>query len=283
MSFLKIGRGSVLVAGLAASLVLAGCGGDSSSSKTKLDYQATVAHGAVVGADCDLFDADGALIAGDFTTDENGQVDISTSVNKKKFPVTMSCTGGTYYDEATGQTVNQTGALRSIVPDKDTLNSVGGEVAVTPLTDLVVELFNKAGVKDSVAAKQALSEVRDALAPNLGTGGTDLLQAPQPIKSGTDTVNGGVRGEYALYLAGLAKAAEDRGVTPEQLLGTLQGQIQNNQIDTNIADDVVDGAKEFATEQGDADAQATVENDVAGDGSVDTPTGGTGATGATGS
>lgn len=283
MSFLNMGRGSVLTVGFAAALALAGCGGDSSSNKTSLDYEATVAHGAVVGASCSLFDADGDLIASGFSTDENGQVDISAKVNKKKFPVTMSCTGGTYYNEATGQTETQTGALRSIVPDKDTLNSVGGEVAVTPLTDLAVELFSKASNKDPVAAKQALSEVRDALAPSLGTGGTDLLQAPQPVKNNTDTVGGGVQGEYALYLAGLAKAAQQRNVTPEQLLDTVKGQVQQGtQIDTTVADDVVAGAKTFANEQGDDDAKATVENDVAGDGTVDTPTGGTGATGASG-
>ena len=284
MSFLNLGRGSVLTVGFAAALALAGCGGDSSSSKTSLDYQATVAHGAVVGATCDLFDADGALIASGFTTDENGQVDISAKVNKKKFPVSMSCSGGTYYNEATGQTETQTGALRSIVPDKDTLNSVGGEVAVTPLTDLAAELYEKSPVKDPVAAKQALAEIREALAPNLGTGGADLLQAPQPVKNSTDTVGGTVQGEYALYLAGLAKAAQSRGVTPEQLLDTVKGQVQQGtQIDSTVADDVVSGAKEFATEQGDADAQAAVEDDVAGDGAVETPTGSTGATGATGS
>lgn len=283
MSFLKIGRGSVLTVGFAAALALAGCGGDSSSNKTKLDYEATVAHGAVVGASCDLFDADGDLVASGFTTDENGQVDISASVNKKKFPVTMTCSGGTYYNEATGQTETQVGALRSIVPDKDTLNSLGSEVAVTPLTDLAVKLYEKSNVKDPVAAKQALSEIREALAPGLGVDGADLLQAPQPVKSSTDVVDGSVQGEYALYLAGLAKAAQDRGQTPEELLEDLQDDIDSNQIDASVAQDVVDGAKEFATEQGDTEAQAAVQDDEAGDGSVDTPTGSTGATGATGS
>lgn len=284
MNFSKKGHVRSIAAALLASIAIVGCGGDSSSNKTRVNYQATVAHGAVVGAECRVLDKDGVQVLDEtFTTDENGQVDITGSVPKNSFPIKVSCSGGTYYNEATGQPVALVGELRSIVPDKDTLTQVGQKVAVTPLTDLAVELFDKtpAANKDPVAAKQALEEVRKVLAPSLGVDGTDLLQAPTPVKSQQDTVDGTLEGQYAAYLAGLAKTAnEDGGKTPEDILTDLKQQVQQGQVDQQTANKVVEKTKEFATEQGDQSLQDEVADDEPSqDTTVDTPTGtGTGGT-----
>lgn len=152
---------------------------------------------------------------------------------------------------------------------------------MTPLTDMAAELYSKtpAANKDPVAAKQALESVRKAIAPDLGVDGTDLLSAPQPVKSQTDVVGGGTAGKYATYLAGLAKAANDEGKSPEQLLGELNTQVQQGTVDKTVSEKVVAKAKEFADEQGDDDAKAAVANDEPAteeDTVVETPTGSTG-------
>ncbi|POP51051.1 hypothetical protein C0068_18880 [Zhongshania marina] len=249
----------LLVAGLLSASVMVGCGSDSSADKdspTVTNGSLTAALGALSGATCDITNAAGSTLE-TVTTGADGSVSITIETVGSDFPLIVSCTDGTYFDEANPDDPAKTNesVIKSIVPDLATFNNVGGNVAVTTLTDLAVELYNSlpAGDKTVETALASLDEIVRVLAPELGTGGggVNLLAAPTPVTAGDTVVPNTPAGVYASYLAGLAQVAKDKGISPAELGALLAEDVANGDpIDADTVSDLGSSAASFAADKG---------------------------------
>jgi hypothetical protein len=283
----------LLAAGILSASVLVGCGSDSSpnaNTPTVTNGSLTAAFGALAGASCAVTNSAGTTLT-TVTTGANGVVDLDIETVNSDFPIIVTCSGGTYFDEAnpTAAATTNTGVLRSIMPDLASFNAVGNNLAVTTLTDLSVELYNSltGPNQNTQTALASLAEIIRILAPSLGTngGGLNLLAAPTPVTAGDTVVPNTPAGIYASYLAGLASVAKDKGITPSALGALVASQIRTGvAIDTDTVNNLIAKVIAFASGKG-----FTLTGTTGAGGVAKKPTtggtggtGGTGATGATG-
>lgn len=288
---MKMFNSKLLVAGLLSASVMVGCGSDKSAdsdSPVVTNGNLTAALGALSNANCVVKNA-----AGDtkltVETLADGTVPFDIETVGSDFPLIISCTGGSYFDEAnpTDPLISNTGTIRSIVPDLATLISVGGNVAVTTFTDLAVELYNSlpAGDKTIETALESLEEIGRILAPSLveNGGAANLLAAPTPVTAGDTVVPNTPAGIYAAYLAGLAEIADDKAITPLALGALLAGQIANGTaIDADTVSNLIAKAAAFAAGKGFTLTGDTGAGGIAVKPTPTTGTGGTGGAGGTG-
>lgn len=276
----------LLAAGVLSASVMVGCGSDKDadpSGITTTSGKVTAAFGALQGATCDVTNPLGISKA-TVTTGADGTVDLSFDTVASDFALIVSCTGGSYFNEATGGTDTNNETVESIMPDLATFTEVGQNLAVTTLTDMATKLYKSlpAADKTPASAKASLTEIVRVMAPGLGDG-VNLLAAPTPVINGTTPVGNTPAGIYASYLAGLAKIAQDKGITPSQLGRQLGDSVTaGTAIDPTVVNNLVAKAQEFATEKNTnlgAQPQPTGAGGVA---VKPGATGGTGATGATG-
>jgi hypothetical protein len=175
--FLNLLGGSLLcVAGL-----LAGCGGGGATTSTTISGSAV--KGPVGGATVTAFAATTGAVLGTTTTSPNGTYSLTITYNGD---VVLEVTGGSYIDEATGNTtpLNQ---LKAII------NAGGGTqtVHVTPLTYIA---YGYAG-NTSAGFNTALTN----LATQFGLGSINLLTT-LPTVSGTINDYGRVLSAMSQYV-----------------------------------------------------------------------------------
>ncbi|ACL74107.1 hypothetical protein Tgr7_3038 [Thioalkalivibrio sulfidiphilus HL-EbGr7] len=240
---------------LVASLALAGCGGGGGSSNpadpvistTAID--GAVSKGPVVGAQVLLYlaGADGGHtgepVAGPFTTIADGTWDDEIPEELPR-PLVVIATGGSYTDEATGDTVELgSRSLRSYLPaDADT-------VAVTPLTELLVRVTQEQ-IADSpdTTIENALDAAKNTLNQALAINFDPLTTKPLDINNAGD----GDRDQraYTAILAGLSVLANNLAPTADpfevvQALiddmsdGTLDGQKAGEPVPVGDSEDTL--------------------------------------------
>ncbi|WP_269619761.1 hypothetical protein [Zhongshania sp. BJYM1] len=284
----------LLAAGILSASLLVGCGSDSSpnaNTPTVTNGSLTAALGALSGATCVVRNAAATALT-TVTTSADGTIALDLETTDGDFPLIVSCTGGSYFDEANPDAAAftpNTATIKSIVPNLATLTSVGNNLAVTTLTDLAVELYNSlpAGNKTVETALASLNEIVRVLAPALGAngGGVNILAAPTPVSSGTSVVPNSPAGLYASYLAGLAQIAKDKGVSPGTLGAQLAASVAaGTAIDPVVVNNLVAKTTTFATAKNPAlgTTAGTGTTGAGGAAVKPTPTTGTGATGGTG-
>lgn len=182
-SLLRILTASLaLLAGL-----LAGCGGggtNTASSAASTTISGSAIKGPVGGARVTAFAATSGTVLGTTTTSPNGTYSMTISYNGD---VVLEVTGGSYVDEATGNTttLNQ---LKAIV------NASGGAqtVHVTPLTYIA---YGYAG-NTSAGFNTALTN----LATQFGLGSTNLLSTLPNVTTGTTQAYGQVLRAMSQYV-----------------------------------------------------------------------------------
>ncbi|MFW5454720.1 hypothetical protein [Thioalkalivibrio sulfidiphilus] len=229
------------VALLLASLGLAGCGGggggggggDPTVSTTAID--GAVSKGPVVGAEVRLYLAgedggpSGDPVAGPFTTGPDGTWDDEIPEELPR-PLVVIATGGSYTDEATGDTVVLgSRSLRSYLPaDADT-------VAVTPLTELLVRVTQEQ-IADNpdTTIENALDTAKNTLTQVLAISFDPLTTKPLDINNAGD----GDRDQraYTAILAGLSVLANNLAPTADPF-EVMQALIED------MSDGTLDGQK----------------------------------------
>lgn len=268
----------------AYGLVASGCSGDNIFGDRLFDMKMTVSLGAVSGATCNVEGISGAILS-QVVTGPDGTANV-IDVPTSQFPVVLVCQGGTYFDEATGQTLDLDGEIKSLVPDARTLESIGSNVAVTALTDMAATLFQTLPPddRDPISAIASLNSVRLAVAPSLGRQGQDILTAPQVVNQNNSSISGNtLSAQYAAYLAGISGAARASNQTTSELLQAFRddltdGDISLNKTATQVSQ-IVSQTQAYLANHGDADAQAAVAFHITGSAQVDSPKTDSGAVG----
>ena len=223
------------------SAALVGC--DGSSTRVSQDGDGDVkqllvraSKGALVGATCTIApvnNPDNQI--GTCTTNADG--DCNLNIPAQTGPVLVSCTGGSYYDEATDTTVQLgNNVARSIAP------STRSSVAVTPLTDLAASRALAAVEGGQQVTDETIEQTKRDVSSFFGV--DDILDPPQPIRNAADKANlsGDEAGAYAAALAGFSQLALDKGVDPFTLTqnlnsdladdGVINSQVTQSEIDT---------------------------------------------------
>lgn len=225
---------SVAVASCVA-LVAAACGGSNGGGRSVpiKTVSATSSLGAIVGASCTIAPANNpANILDTGTTNTSGLV--SWDVPESTGPVIVSCSGGSYYDEASNGFISLSGTIRAVAP------STATSVAITPLTDLAAIATERAG---GVITDDLINNAAAAIGSYFGV--TDILSPPQVVNDAADLSNltGDNAGVYAAVLAGLSDIGATGGGNAESALTRLQADLQ---ADDDLGDDItrnqIDGA-----------------------------------------
>ncbi|TAJ83828.1 MAG: hypothetical protein EPO42_00025, partial [Gallionellaceae bacterium] len=195
-----------------ATLVLAGCGGKSSSGSAAADMTTLSISPSLgrfsQGANVRIRDRSGIQIGSGYT-DASGVASIAVPTSAQApLLVEAGLNGDRYYDEKQGLFVSVSGvngvAVRALVPD----HTATSQVAVTALTEIAVgSLTNASGVVPVGVSAASAVGANATVAQSFGV--TDLLVPPKLVGSKTD-VNGLGSTEadkYALKLAALANMA----------------------------------------------------------------------------
>ena len=191
---------------LLTSLLVAGCGSGGSGSSSGNNATSNVIEGvASKGIISDglvtiyAVNEDGSQgeELGSAQTDANGKYSINVGGHKKSAVIVV--TGGSYTDEATGLTVDNT-RLRAVIPE------VNGkeESAVTPLTEIAVQL---------AGGTYTLSRINnDNAAVAVLIGGADITETqPQDIEGDLSGVTNAEK-VYTIFFAAISQMVEDGGV-----------------------------------------------------------------------
>ena len=169
------------------------------------------ALGALTGASCNAFLSNGTTPvpgAPTVTSDANGTFSFGT-LNSNVFPVVVICTGGSFFDEATGASVANTAPISAVVPQARTSQSTTAAptFAVTPLTNMAAATFlaQPAELRSNNLATSANAEIARAFFP-----GGDILTPPTPVTTTTTSLpSSSIADQYAAILASLSYAANN--------------------------------------------------------------------------
>lgn len=215
---------------ISAAILLSACGGGGGSGTPTHSVTSTASLGALVGANCTAKDIRfGTSFTG--TTNSDGIV-VFNGVPDSAGTLLVSCTGGSYFDEATKNTVSLTTTLESVVP-------AGNNVAaITPLTNIVAALVKQAiaNVTNPSIAPADLNavakQVADVYAP-----GVDLLSPPKPVRSSADVTtigNADNANRYAAALAALSQLASTAGKPLDQVVTAITSDVADGIIGNGL-------------------------------------------------
>ena len=156
-----------------SSTTMVGCGGGGDSSPSGVTVNGFYSDAPVDKATCILYKADGTQIA-EPNISKRGAFQFNNV--SQTGTVYIECEGGSYVDDATGNTVNLTGTRMRSANDLSGVDSA--VVVITPLTEISFQLANEDG---------NLSDFSDHLtdvADEFGLDGINLSEVlPTPIES----------------------------------------------------------------------------------------------------
>jgi VCBS repeat-containing protein len=176
-------------------------------------------HGLVDGASCDIFAVDASGVAASTAlasgTTGNGLVSFGELIPVDGTAL-ISCTGGTYVDEATGAVLDAPPTRAVVNVDSNTT------FTVSPLTEIATQLAEAAGDLNT-----AISTYNNATSINFGVFGDITLVAPTNLA--TTAAGNDEAGRYATALALISQVDEtDAGASAAEII-------------TNLSTDLADG------------------------------------------
>ncbi|MEL7536609.1 MAG: VCBS domain-containing protein [Pseudomonadota bacterium] len=213
-------------------------------------------HGLVDGAVCEIAAIDamgvvGAALAS--ATSGSGSVSFGDLVPVDGAAL-VSCTGGTYVDEASGTVLD--------APDTRAVVDVQGDAVftVSPLTEIAAQLAETAG-----DLKAALSTYNEAVGINFGVA-NDITQTA-PTNLATTAANNDDPGRYATALALISQLdANDPGASAGEILTSLSMDLADGTFSQATLDDVnqavIDLAASPVAGNLDSDALTTVQGAI---------------------
>ncbi|MEL7187730.1 MAG: VCBS domain-containing protein, partial [Pseudomonadota bacterium] len=229
---------------------------------TPLDIQAAFnlaalyVHGLVDAADCDIAPVDAAGVVGAplaSGTTSNGSVSFGDLVPVDGTAL-ISCTGGSYTDEASGLVLDapDTRAVVNVVAD--------AVFTVSPLTEIAAQLAGLAGDLNT-----AISTYNMSVSINFGVFGDITTIAPTDLS--TTAAANDEAGRYATALALISQVdATDTGATAGEIIGNLSTDL----ADGTFSQASLDAFNQAVTDLGaspvagnlDSDATMTVQSAI---------------------
>ena len=228
----------------AISLTLIACN-KSGAPNSDSGFNTTVVAAKVAGASCTAVLADGTAISANKESDADGSVFFATNNANNML---ISCSGGTYTDEATGDTYTA-GTLTAAVAVVD-----GGKYVVSPLTDLAA----KRGSID-----EAIGKYNSEVARQFGLGTTSIVATvPTDLETADSISPDDSNDQYAIILAAISQiGATTNNTSTAQVVTFLQGtntaSIQSL-VDTAL-DDLAANTASAVAKMIDATATATIK------------------------
>jgi len=207
-------------------LLLAGCGGETGTSFT---ISGTAIKGPLYNATvvvCQL-NSDGSRgeVLATASTASDGSFTASGNISGS---VAVVVTGGSYIDEATGQTVQNDEAEELV-----TFLAEGADeenIGVTALTTIAAARASEnAAIGLAIAIAAANQEVADLF----GLSGVDIVKTrvDDLTDLNEDVDADSAETQYGLIIAAISQVAKDNGLTPDQVMDLI----------ANMADDFSDG------------------------------------------
>lgn len=201
-------KNQIFVSVAVISLAFFGCSKkseDSSSLSSIISGMASLGpvDGGTVSAYKLLTDGTQGDLVSTATTNSTGA--FSISIPQDAGPVMLSITGGSYVEESSGQTVSLTGeSLRVMIDDP----AVQTTASITPLTEMAAERAKKLYAQ-GIDIESAIATANDEIEAAAGI--SSLYTMPANPNSTISDPNSDAS-KYALFLAGMSRMAEDKGV-----------------------------------------------------------------------
>ena len=201
-------------------LLLFGCGGggDGTTSATQGVISGTAVKGPVSGATVTAYAISNGATGGQITsTTTDAQGNFSLSMGSYSGPVMLQMSGGTYAEEATGQTVTMASdVMTAVIPSFSSGATISG-IQMTPLTSMAqtMALHMAGGLTDAniSAANTAVGNYFTV---------SDILHT-QPLNPLTSSsTNGATQAmiNYGMVLAAMSQYAKDQGLISSSSLVT---------------------------------------------------------------
>jgi len=178
---------------------------------------------AVSGANCEVKDSIGNVVAGPFTTSANGGYNVTLPDDRLAEDLIVECSGGTFTDEATGLTNIDAGFMAAHIAGGT--SSTGNTIHVTPSSTIVHGLITRHG-KTAAEAATAF-EAAFGFTPDYTTAPTDASDPTQGA-------------EQASLLSGLRAAVFSQLASDLELQSTDQFALFAA-LANDLADDTLDG------------------------------------------
>lgn len=226
---MSINNRLMLVFSLLTVSVLISCAPKSSDSETTEDLSGTVMMGAVDGATVDLYhlNSDGSLgeKVDSVSSDSSGQYRFQ---NRHRFQGAkmIIAHGGSYTDEATGETVSMPSdfELASIVADINT-------ESVASVNTLTAMIANRVRTASGGDITQARTQVQAQIATVFGLSDVEIqTTTPDDLTSdegGRVAAQNRIQSRYGMILASLTEAGKDQGLTAQETLRLMQNMIED--------------------------------------------------------
>ena len=220
-----------------------GGGGGTSSTpalpvETGASVSATFVKGFVSGASCSLFEIvamgiAGPVLSGGTTT--AGVVDFGDDIDYQGMAL-ISCNGGNYIDEATGNSFNAP-LMRSVVDiDSDGIFTF----VVSPLTEIAVQLAEQTGdLGNALVMYYPLVE--------FAFGITSHIEATVPTDLNTALATNDAEGQYATALALISQMNESRLGDLTALLSDLADDLSDDSFSNETLDEMGHAILDLAT------------------------------------
>ena len=194
-----------------AVVLLSGCGSDSDSNGVP-SVTGSVFAAPVTGASCTVRNSVGEAVAGPFVTDSDGHYAGSVDDEHLNQILSVECSGGSFVDEATGQTVSSAGVLSAYLAAGELVG--GGQVHATPSTTIIHSMVTEHG-KTLAQAREAFNTAF-GFTPDSSIAPHDATVAPADAVS-EPRLLAGVRA------AAFSQMANDLGLTPVEQFAMLNG------------------------------------------------------------
>ncbi len=189
------------------------------------DMAGVASKGPVIGGSATAYEINADGTKGDElgTATTNNDGSFNMGLGSYRGSVLVEVVGGTYVDEATGNTVNNT-MLRAI------FSSVQGRlsVAVTPFTEMATQYAENLGSLSPENIDAANDAVSDLL------GGIDI-NATKPIDASGKVLPSASQEEidYGLMLAAVSQMSADTGLTVDEAISNLTDDLADGYLDTS--------------------------------------------------
>lgn len=205
---------------LVLTTLLSACGSDSTPPK---EGKVNFILASVDGGECSLHDPYNNMtkIAGPVSTTEG--VGIFEDIEPTTGLTLVECSGGSYVDEATGETMTP-GTLRSYID----ITTSEFTATVTPLTEIAARLVDNYDLSPEDFAK-----ISENVAFSFGLKDVNLATVV-PLDLNVDYMDGTERGNYGLVLAALSQLQDDyeAGTTADEVIEELYYDMANNGLFT---------------------------------------------------
>jgi len=221
--------GSLITTFMFVALLLAGCGSETTDETTESTICGTGTKGPLGNATVVVYqlNSDGSRgeVLATASTASDGSFTASGNISG---PVAVVVTGGSYIDEATGQTVQNDEAEELV-----TLLAEGADeenIGVTALTTIAAA---RASENAAIGLAQAIAAANQEVADLFGLSGIDIARTrvDDLTDPNEDVDADSAETQYGLIIAAISQVAKDNGLTPDQVMDLI----------ANMADDFSDG------------------------------------------